>query len=285
MVASTSNFPMLDQWQVIQVTGKDAAKFLQGQLTINIDQLVPSKASLSGYCNLKGRLHGVFYVLGCEDGYQLIMPSAIAPHMQKTLKQYAMFSKVNIALAQVCLYGLSHATQSDWTVQKSNTMTMINVPHHRVLIISTESLTALPLANATPLDNAAWSAGDIEAGLPFIYEQTIETLLPHHVNGKALGMLSFDKGCYLGQEIIARMEYKGQIKKHLVRATINASELAPPGTQVYAQEDKIAGTILHSANAQASQALLICLDDQFAKDQLHLNFSGHIPINSITDIS
>lgn len=292
MVSTNLQSTVLRSWNIIQVTGKDALSFLQGQVTVKLEDIDDTHFKLSGYCNLKGRLHGLFFITKTPAGYWLVLPSSISSHMIATLKKYALFSKVTISNLQDshqilgCNSNSSH--QPAWVCSQEHNLQVLNLPGQNRLFVgeqaSIESFKEKHASNNSELTETQWQALMIEAGIPLIYEQTIEQFLPHHLNGKALGMLNFEKGCYLGQEIIARMEYKGQIKKHLYRAQCTTTEEIPPGSSVVNDADKIVGHLLYSANIDSKYHLLLCLDSTLTSTDIALNLSSKPAIDQLSKV-
>ncbi len=163
----------------LRFRGAQTKSFLQGQLTQDLSRVTPNSPQLTGYCNPKGRLHGIFHLFEHEGDYYWGIPEdeAVAQHCFTQIKKVAPFSRVQV-----------------------------------------ECVPDLPF----PVDPALTEAATPDALIErfrqkraFITAQSIELFLPHHVHLIELGAVQFDKGCYVGQEIIARMHYKGHIKKHL----------------------------------------------------------------------
>lgn len=187
----------------ILVTGPQAMTFLQGQLTCDVKNC----PTLGGYCNTQGRLISIFHLLKNEtseqDTYYLLCPLEILDSTLKTLKKYAMFSKV----------------------------TLSNITEH--------------LEVQTPSDLNHWKTLDILARIPQLTDKTQGLFLPHHVNLPQLGGVNFKKGCYLGQEIIARMEYRSKIKKHLAILELSEpTDTLEAGSPIYSESEEPVGHIV-----------------------------------------
>lgn len=230
----------------LSIQGIDAEKFLQGQLTCNVNEITKNTSKLTGHCNPKGRLHGIFYVIQLDTNhYCLVIPSIQLEHIQTSLKKYAIFSKVKIQPLPIYSFGLvgdqkcidlidlnlsKMAIFDKYDQDKTNTC-FIKIPCHdkhlsRYLIILDPSqlsieavidfwhnLTQLGFHSIGTID---WHKFNLLSLLPSIYPETTEKCLPHTLNLPQLGAVSFKKGCYTGQEIVARMEYLGNIKKTIV---------------------------------------------------------------------
>jgi len=191
---------------LIRVHGRDAKKFLQGQLTCNLDEVHAEHSRLGAHCNPQGRVLFLFRIFEEQEGYYLVLPGPMAAPALHLLKKYAIFFKLELRIVEE------------------------ELPPH--------------------LDERArqeWRFFDLSQGIPQIYPETSALFLPHDLRLHELQGLSWDKGCYTGQEIIARMHYKGKLKNHLSRAQIHTKTQPHRGAEVYlpaAQGGKPAGFIV-----------------------------------------
>src|SRR3990167_5001748 len=195
----------------IQIIGIDAEKFLQGQLTCDV-RLANGASCLGAHCNPQGRIISLFILLKFNDAFYLILPRSMIDIALPALKKYAVFFKVQL---------------SDIADEKP----------------------VAALANIT--DEAAWHRTNINAGIPAIYPETSGKFLPHELNLDKLGALNFDKGCYTGQEIIARMHYRGKLKTHLYRARLDSATRPQPGTDIFSRQGQtVCGTVVDSCQIE-----------------------------------
>jgi folate-binding protein YgfZ len=283
-------FAPLPSTGIIAVKGIDAKTFLQGQLTVNIDKVTLNQSQLGAHCNLKGRMQALFRIINIqkseqeEPAYLLLLPKSLLADALKNLKKYAIFSKVTLTEMQdFSAFGIigeqaaehlaidplpiggSLISKTDWIIYRSpgNELryTAI-VPTAKVADFQQSMQKELP-----PLKEEVWELLEIDAGIPTIYPATIDALLPHHVNLTALAGISFDKGCYLGQEIIARMHYKGKIKRHMYRAQLAETVEAPsPGDHIVIVDapNEAPGIVVRAAKNDEGFQLLVVLDEQYA---------------------
>lgn len=248
---------LLDDFSLLRFSGPDATAFLHGQLTCDVQALKTSDSTYGGYCNPKGRLLATFLLWREGDGCQMLLPSSIAEPLRKRLSMYILRGKVkaeDITAAVACigilggdaasaLAGLGgQAPEQLHGVRVDGALTVIRLPGDRFLALKagdTSNLTA---------DNAAWHAADIACGIPFIGPATQEEFVPQMVNLDLIGALSYTKGCYPGQEIVARTHYLGRLKQRMYRASVSA---AAPGDKLYCEElgDQAAGMIVSAAPA------------------------------------
>jgi len=291
-------FTPLSTTGLIAVKGLDALTFLQGQLTVNLNNVTSSQSQLGAHCNLKGRMQSLFRIINIqkteqEPAYLLLLPKTLLPDALKNLKKYAIFSKVTLsevldltlcgivgeqAIASLSTYlgepslsalpvggCLLATTKTDWI--------LCRVPGEipRLEVIMPNAFVAdfqqAMQAGSNLITEPMWEQLEIQAGIPTVYPETMDALLPHHVNLTELAGVSFDKGCYLGQEIIARMHYKGKIKRHMYRAQLTNSQETPcAGDQIVIVDapNEAPGIVVRIAKTDEGFELLIVLDEQFA---------------------
>tara|TARA_Y100000768_G_scaffold213173_1_gene160649 strand:- start:491 stop:1078 length:588 start_codon:yes stop_codon:yes gene_type:complete len=178
----------------------------------------------------------------------MLMPADIIDTVEKTLSRYAAFSRVKVANVseQYPLYGKLDKNDGDpWSIVGE----AINLEGNRQISWAAEK-------NANQELLAQWVEKDIEAKVPWIYSETLESVLPHYSSLVDLGGVNFEKGCYLGQEIVARMHYKGNIKKH-TQILSGFSSPAKPGQALYSREGQKTGVVLYGI---ANKALCVCDD-------------------------
>jgi len=285
-----------DAYGLISVSGPDAQSFLQGQLTADIREITSSKHGLGAYCNPKGRIRALFRIFLSENDnntYYLQLPSSLLPSVLTQLKQVARFSKVTVddvsqqwqrigigfrapegAVSTQVLSAIKNSeifkkfstVMEAGTVQALHDILILRLAHDYPrfeLIGPAESLKPIwdyLTASAKPSDLNAWKCLEIEAGIPEIWPETTEQYLPHVLNLPALGAVSFNKGCYCGQEIVARMEYRGTLKRHLFCATLTDTHTIPlPGTLLYAENnsDEAIGTVVTAAQVSENTVMLL----------------------------
>ncbi|MEE9451717.1 MAG: hypothetical protein V3V61_03060 [Gammaproteobacteria bacterium] len=253
---------------MIKVSGQNAADFLQGQLSCDIKQLTATSTLLGTYCNQQGRVIALFRVFKHNDDHYLHIQRDIISVTLAKLQQYAVFSKVTLEdySDQMISIGLSgmgiESILADCFTclpQKLNETYLDNdcfitrVPGHvtRFLLFgNSASIVKHWQKLATNLSIIAypgWELLDIMAGIPSIHPQTQEKFLPHNLNLNQLGALNFDKGCYLGQEIIARMHYRGRLKQRMIRLHLETDQMIVPGVTIKDLQDKTMGYIVRSS--------------------------------------
>ena len=280
---------------LLRVQGIEAESFLQGQLSNDIRLVTANHSQLSAYCNPKGRMLAIFRIFKRDDAYLLQLPAALAETTRKRLGMFIMRAKVTLAPADPDLVSFGIAgpnaalqLQELWgpvpaqvdDCRSDATLTAIRLPGvpARFQLVGPVS-TIGPLWDrlksvAMPVSNQVWRWLDIEAGVPSILPGTVEEFVPQMTNLDLVGGVNFKKGCYPGQEIVARMHYLGRLKQRMVRAHV-ASDTPPlPGTPVFAPDfpGQSAGTVVDAqAGPSGGHDLLVVLQlSSIAKGDIHL---------------
>ncbi len=250
----------LPQYALLHFSGADAQQFLHAQLTCDVAALRPGTSTYGGYCTPKGRLLATFLLWAGDTGYTMLLPAALAEAIRKRLSMYILRSKVNVAdrtsvdncigiagpdaAEQIAAYGGS-VPQRLHDVTTTNAVSVIRLPVDRYLLTMPRAQSA---ATGTA-DAGAWERLDIAAGIPVITPATQEEFVPQMVNLDLIGGLSYTKGCYPGQEIVARTHYLGRLKQRMYRAQMATA--AAPGDKLYCAGfgDQASGRIVASAPA------------------------------------
>ncbi len=232
---------------ILKISGSDAAKLLQGQITCNVNDITETKSSLGALCNPKGRVLSTFLLIKTPDGFLMILPIDLLDSIQKKLRMYILRSDatVNNVTENLCLFGLNDQTKPN-NIERFNTHqdTFISVSFtdtvNRQLIIA-DTDTAINLwtqystkENFTNANSAHWRYLDLLAGIPWLSPATAEEFIPQMLNLDELGGISYTKGCYTGQEIVARTHYLGKTKRELVLAECLAPFSPVPNASIYA---------------------------------------------------
>lgn len=231
----------LNRYGLLTVTGADARDFLHAQLTNDIAQLPPDRAALAGWCTAKGRLLASLLVIPSPGGFLLQLARDIAPSVAKRLSMYVLRSKVKIvdesdAWAQ---YGIWNTDLGVPGVAWDGETATVNVGDRRFVRIGKG------LTQSCGQDEEAWTLQEIRAGRPLITAATQDKFVPQMVNFEKLGAINFQKGCYPGQEIVARAQYRGEVKRRLVHVR------APEGTQLQPGQEFEGGVVVDSAAGEA----------------------------------
>lgn len=247
---------VLDNLTCYKVSGEDATLFLQGQLSNDINEVNHENAQLSSYSTPKGRMLAIFYICKSLDSYLLITSSDIADDVMKRLQMFIMRSKVTITkLDDYQLLGLSGEKASlvfqslniveptkDYQTTTNEHLSCFKVPgvEPRFLLVGDQAF----LQQALQLDKSMlcvykheyWQWLDIMNGLPMVNAHTQEAFVPQMANMELINGVSFNKGCYPGQEIVARLHYLGDASRRMFRVALESSSVLQAGDSVYSTE-------------------------------------------------
>lgn len=262
--------PSLPSLALIEVSGADAPEFLHGQFTNEVLGLDDGKATLSAWCNPKGRVIATFLLCRSGDRYWLALPQALETLFLRRLKLYVLRASVNIAMADEGLtlagmIGAPAAAQGRAAEVFPVVSPAAGLPDLAPVIAGPRG--GLRELRTGPEGNEqAWDAANIRRGVPWLGEQTSERFLPQELNLDALGALSYDKGCYPGQEIIARLRYRGEIKRLLRRATAEGPLAPRPGAALTLPgETKTIGAVISAVSDPEGSELLAVVERPFIK--------------------
>lgn len=254
---------------VIGINGEDSQTFLQGQTTNDVRLAGDDRAQHNSLCTPQGRMLASFLLWHNADSYFLQLPATLQAGIQKRLTMYVLRSKVKVrdagdesvrlgvagmeaeALLQAAIGALPPDAMG---VARHDKGTIIRLGATRFEIVTTpEQAPALweELSNkATPAGSACWEWLEIHAGIPVILPQTQEQFTPQMANFEAIGGVSFTKGCYTGQEIVARTQYLGKVKRRLYLAHLDAGTAPQPGDELFGAEPA-AGMVVNAQPAPA----------------------------------
>lgn len=282
----------LSHLAVLSVTGTDAASFLQGQVTCNINTLLDSTPILGAFCNAKGRTISTFIIIKQQESLHLILTSELLDKVRKKLSMYILRADVQITdqSDQLCIIGIHNKalnTQSNLYQypEFANSQLFIGTPEQSRLF--TDKF--LKNQAVTLVDGNIWTGLEIRAGIPWLYQETTEDFVPQMLNLDKLNAISFDKGCYTGQEIVARTHYLGKNKRTLYRANSCVQSTIAPGCIISdsARSETQMGTVINSSSqATGNQLLVVLKDEAIEAKNLQLNNQNHdkISLNTRPDL-
>ncbi len=282
-MADSAFFCTLSHEGVLAVRGADAGKFLQGQLTCNLNYLSDTQASLGARCTQKGRMQSSFRILLEGDGVLMAMASELLEPQLADLKKYAVFSKSKLTdeSAAWVRFGIDHGdaalgslglelpAETDRVVRSDGLIAIRVSPDRAELWVSADQAGAIKGKLSALLaegDLNQWLLGQIRAGIGQVMPGTRELFIPQMLNLQAVGGVSFKKGCYTGQEIVARMQYLGKLKRRLYRLQLDTRELPEPGTQLFSpSHGSSIGEVVLAAHGEQQIELLAVLQAEAAE--------------------
>ncbi len=292
----------LSHYGVLEISGNDATAFLQGQFTNDVMALADGQAQWNGWCSPKGRLLVTFLLWRDQSLYYLMMPMALLPGIQKRLTMFVLRSKVNITLAgdKLQRFGVTGGSAKsvmaamdkltefappsiDFASIANEKCRGIRLAENRYLIVahsSTAEQTWNHLAAACAIAPAErWDLANIRDGIIEVTPETQDAFVPQMANFELIGGVNFRKGCYPGQEIVARTQYRGILKRRMVRVALTADQLPKSGTPVYSPNfaEQACGSIAMAARVPSTgqqtaiEALVVTQIDAITSDSLFLD--------------
>lgn len=277
---------------LIEATGDEAKAFLHSQFTSDINHLVDGQAQHAGWCTAKGRMQASFVVWRQGERYLLALAADLQEATQKRLQMFVLRAKVKLAAQtdSTVMLGLSGPQAEEaradaglpcpaeaMATATADGVTVIRLDAKRFMIVAPESAMAVLwqklTVKARPAGLPAWRWLDIQAAFPLVTLATKEEFVPQMADFEKIGGVSFHKGCYPGQEIVARTQYLGKVKRHLHRVT-SAQELKA-GDVLYSPDnpDQSCGTVMTVAPSPAGgyEALAV----------IQSNFAGNVRLGSL----
>lgn len=223
----------IDNHRVFEIRGPDTDRFLQGQVTCDIQHLTPETSLPGAACNPKGRAYALFRLLRVSDECVMIrLPGEIAEDVSSQLSKYLAFFKAEMTPAED--WSLTGLVGTEAATAHVSAQALPEAPNQVVETDGSYLVATLPLADGTPrfelwgketpgdsgvrhMSGTAWQLAEIQSGLTTLSPDTVGAYIPLNLNLHAIDGVSFTKGCYTGQEVIARMHHLGQLKKSLFR--------------------------------------------------------------------
>ena len=236
---------------IVTVRGEEAEKFLQGQLTTDLRNLAPGDNRLAMHLNLKGRAMVSMRLFRTAEGYDLVTPVGMADAVLKGLQKYALFSKVELALDNDrVVLGFTDSDAAD--ARQGHALHSPGAPRWMALVSKDEGD-----LGAQGGDARGWQALDIEAGTAHVYPGGEDLWLPQTLNYDLMDGVHFNKGCFLGQEVVARMHFKGQMKQRM-RAWQWPGDVVPDtGTVLRDAAGKSVGELVQAVSVDGKVKALV----------------------------
>ena len=256
-------------FSIIRVSGRDAQSFLQGQLSSDLREVSESHSQYSSYSNAKGRVLGSFLIWQFRGDYFLLVSADIAAALCRRLGMFVLRSQVKLEVLAESWWLAGVKGEGAEAVLK-DVFSDVPAQAHEVIADESGVIIRLPAGNLllsyeasasgevkTRLEQAcrqvggeAWSLLDITAGVPWVTGPTQEQFVPQMINMDVLGGISFKKGCYPGQEIVARTQYLGKVKRRLFRVELPVAASAGDSLYSPATADQAIGMIVNTGRDQ-----------------------------------
>jgi len=259
---------------LLSCKGDEARAFLHAQLTSDVAGLAEGEARLGGWCSAKGRLLATFLVVPRGDEFLLQLPRELAAGVAKRLSMFILRARAKLADAsdawtQFGVWGGAAAErlaalklpvpQGPMRAAATDAGVVVQIAPQRYLVLAPAAQREPLAALAGDAGEQAWLLEEIRAGRPQVVQATQDQFVPQMVNLERLGAIDFKKGCYPGQEIVARTQYRGVLKRRMIRARVGAAAAA--GDALFADDDpaQASGTVANAAAAPEGGSELLAV--------------------------
>ncbi|MBL3528266.1 MAG: folate-binding protein YgfZ [gamma proteobacterium endosymbiont of Lamellibrachia anaximandri] len=281
----------LSHFSLLRVSGEDAEGFLQGQMTNDMREVTAGHSNLCGWCTVKGRMLANYRALRQGDDFLLQTPAGNMAVSLKRLQMFVMRSKVTITDASDelvrfgftgnCAEALLQPHFADLpgeanSVVEQNNLILIRLsgelPRFEIIGPVDESISLWEAleSETTTGDSHYWALQNIRAGIPTIFPETAEAFVPQMTNMQLVDGVSFTKGCYTGQEVVARMHYLGKLKRRMYLAHVSGDIDPKPGDALYAADSHSgqgAGKVVDAQAADGGFDLLVVIEVANAENE------------------
>lgn len=258
----------LSYFGLIHFSGEDSLTFLQSQLSCDVSNINLDRARYGSCCTPKGRMLASFLIWQNSDGYFMQIPTTLCATIEKHLSKFVLRSKVKLAdksnaLIRIGIAGnlASKAIEQVFGLAPSPRLGAIHSKHESIICLSQNRFEIITMPDhapklwrhlskyTLPVGKSCWEWLEIKAGIPIITPTTQEQFVPQMTNLEAIGGISYQKGCYPGQEIISRTHYLGKLKRRMYLANILTTESIVAGDELYSEdlEEQSCGMIVNAA--------------------------------------
>ncbi len=294
----------LDHLALFECTGEDATSFLHNQLTSDVNHLDAGTAQHSSWCTHKGRMQASFILYRQGADYRALLSADLLDSTLKQLQRYVLRAKArlrDLSNEQIAIgvsglqageslraAGLT-VPEAPMTTLDAGTGTTIRLDAQRFIVIA-DAAAAPALYDrlagvAHPAGVPVWHWLDIEAGIVLVTADTKEEFVPQMVNFDKIGGVSFHKGCYPGQEVVARAQYLGKIKRHLYQIRTNGPMVAGGSLFLAGKSEQPCGLIANTAPAPDGLfAALAVIKEEATADEMHLKIPG-VDVTSVKAVA
>ena len=279
-----NKFIVLDKTATIRVEGDDRIQFLQGQLTQDINLISQDKALYAGFCNPKGRVLAFMLCYVAHESIHIQLDNSIKESILKKLKMYVLRSKVSLNLLEetftsIGFVGTKALVERNIQIPK-NHLDIVQYQDVMIIRIGQDSERYQLMGEASKVNEFIklnfsaystmslddWNNLNILDGIPDIYPTTQEAFIPQSLNMDLIEGINFKKGCYTGQEIVARTHYLGKVKRRMYRAFIKSQVDLNPGDQILNKNGEETGQLVRSAKENNDKTNLLI---ELRVDQAH----------------
>ena len=274
MTSSTAASARLRNFGTLLISGPDARSYLQGQLSFDMTRLTPERIEVASCNSAQGRVQAVVWLVERTEGIVLLLPTTMLETTLQRLKKFVLRAKVKLESGTLSAYqgpAAVAALRSHVETDGLSILAWPGEPQRTLLLAAADRFGELPVRDE------AWHLEDIRSGLPQVHPQTHEAFVAQMLNLDLIGGISFEKGCYTGQEIIARTHFRGTVKRRMLG--FRADCPAPiPGTRVLSNGQH-AGDVVDAAATASGCELLAVIN--LAQREAALTLESGVPLLSM----
>ena len=260
----------LEHLSVIKVSGEDADEFLQGQMTQSTEAINNDRLHLTSFCNPQGRVLATALIQSWNEAYYLILSSDLIDDLITCLNRYILRSKVYLNKEEINIFGInvSEKNNSDQSFIQSKNQSLRSLANDdsRLILLSYND----EEEQFQTISKEDWIIQDIKTGLPLINKINTIKYIPQMLNLDDLNAVSFTKGCYTGQEVVARVQHRGKIKQRMYQLEIETDDFVSPQVEVR-NIDKKVGSVVMSARSNNICHALAVINIDYADKNLSIN--------------
>lgn len=248
---------------VLEISGQEAASYLQGQTTCDVLALKRGGAQLAALCNLKGRVEATFWLFRVEENrFLMVVPEELFEPVLSRLRRYKLRTRVDFTPSSLKSFGLFGQPPEFRASASPGIFLSFKVPFSgfRLLAEPDELFPALAARGTIHLKpETFWQLREIEAGLPTVLPETSGAFLPQMLDLDRLGAVSFTKGCYLGQEVVARAQHRGEVKRRLFYGEIRGKAPLLPGSELLRGEEVVGQVVGAAFDEESNRTKLLAV--------------------------
>lgn len=284
----SANIYPLTSFGCLKISGPDVKNFMQNQVTCDINKTSESQLSLTAYCNDKGRISASGYIFMKEDAFYFLTPKSLIANTQQKFKQYGIFSNIATEyLSEIDIIACIGEPKGIKVPSENNLILNVSENVHvacinkqsqqyiifgeREFITPVQEKLAKTRGINLSLDLYQWEQANIDTGIIHIYPETLDKLTPHMANYHLNNAVCFNKGCFLGQEVIARTQHRGRSKRKLYYVSFDDNTHVNVGDMIYTDCDEQAGIVVSQSSNKDKTNMLVVLSDHTIKSKLSIN--------------
>ena len=260
----------LEHLSVIKVSGEDADEFLQGQMTQSTEAINNDLLHLTSFCNPQGRVLATALIQSWNEAYYLILSSDLIDDLITCLNRYILRSKVYLTKEEINIFGInvSEKNNSDQSFIQSKNQSLRSLANDdsRLILLSYND----EEEQFQTISKEDWIIQDIKTGLPLINKINTIKYIPQMLNLDDLNAISFTKGCYTGQEVVARVQHRGKVKQRMYQLEIETDDFVSPQVEVRNIDKKVGSVVMSARSNNICHALAVISID-YADKNLSIN--------------